>query len=100
MLKAFNVGGLICVLGQFILNLAKGYGLRMSLSAKNHCFDEESRVYIIFTVEEVMELLSCSKQKAVKLLAELDSTKGIGLIRKKRRGLGQEYLIRVKLTNS
>lgn len=37
------------------------YGLmldRMSLSIKNKWIDEEDRVYIIFTVEEIAELLS------------------------------------------
>lgn len=61
------------------------YGLlldRMSLSMKNHWLDEEERVYIIFTVEEIAELLNCGTQKAVKLLKELDSEKGIGLIEK------------------
>ena len=44
------------------------YGLmldRMSLSIKNRWFDEEDRVYIIFTVEEIMELLGCGRQKAI-----------------------------------
>lgn len=75
------------------------YGLmldRMSLSIKNRWFDEENRVYIIFTVEEAMELMSCSKPKAVKLIAELDSEKGIGLIEKKRLGLGKANIIYVK----
>ncbi len=75
------------------------YGLlldRMSLSIKNRWFDEEDRVYIIFTVEDVMELLNCSRQKAIKNLAELDSEKGIGLIEKKRQGLGKPNVIYVK----
>ena len=75
------------------------YGLlldRMSLSIKNRWFDEKDRVYIIFTVEDVMELLSCSRQKAIKNLAELDSEKGIGLIEKKRLGLGKPNVIYVK----
>ena len=75
------------------------YGLlldRMSLSIKNRWFDEEDRVYIIFTVEDVMELLNCSRQKAVKNLAELDTEKGIGLIEKKRLGLGRPNVIYVK----
>ena len=75
------------------------YGLmldRMSLSIKNRWFDEEDRVYIIFTIEEIMELLGCGKQKAVKNLAELDSEKGIGLIEKKRLGLGRPNVIYVK----
>ena len=43
-----------------------------------------------------MELLSCSRQKAIKNLAELDSEKGIGLIEKKRLGLGKPNVIYVK----
>ena len=47
------------------------YGLmldRMGLSIKNKWFDEKNRVYIIFTVEEVMELLGCSRQRPSKRL--------------------------------
>ncbi len=75
------------------------YGLmldRMSLSIKNRWLDEEDRVYIIFTVEEVMDLLGCGRQKAIKNIAELDSEKGIGLIEKKRLGLGKPNVIYVK----
>ena len=75
------------------------YGLmldRMSLSIKSRWFDEKDRVYIIFTIEEIMELLGCGRQKAVKNLAELDSEKGIGLIEKKRLGLGRANVIYVK----
>ena len=75
------------------------YGLlldRMSLSIKNRWFDEEDRVYIIFTVEEIMELMCCKTQKAVKLMKELDSDGGIGLIEKKRLGLGKPNVIYVK----
>ena len=75
------------------------YGLmldRMSLSIKNRWFDEEDRVYIIFTVEEIAELLNCGKQKAVKLMKELDDNQGIGLIEKKRLGLGKPNVIYVK----
>ena len=42
------------------------YGLlldRMSLSIKNRWFDEEDRVYIIFTVEEIAELTGLSPQE-------------------------------------
>lgn len=75
------------------------YGLlldRMSLSVKNRWFDEVDRVYIIFPLEEVCELMNCAKQKAIKMMAELDSTKGIGLIEKKRLGLGKANVIYVK----
>ena len=45
---------------------------------------------------EIAELLNCGTQKAVKLLKELDSEKGIGLIEKKRLGLGRPNVIYVK----
>ena len=75
------------------------YGLmldRMSLSIKNRWLDSEDRVYIIFTVEEIAELMNCGTQKAVKLVKELDSSNGIGLIEKKRLGLGKPNVIYVK----
>ena len=53
-------------------------------------------MYIIFTVEEVMELMCCKTQKAVKLMKELDADGGIGLIEKKRLGLGKPNVIYVK----
>ena len=75
------------------------YGLmldRMGLSIKNRWIDEEDRVYIVFTVEETAELMNCGMQKAVKLIKELDADKGIGLIEKKRLGLGRPNVIYVK----
>ena len=50
------------------------YGIllkRMDLSAKNGWFDDRGRVYIICTLEEIMETMNCGNQKAVKLLEEL-----------------------------
>ena len=72
------------------------YGLlldRMSLSARNDWLDEQGRVYIVFTVEEVMGALCCADNKATRLLRELE---GVGLIERKRRGLGKPRLIYVK----
>ena len=69
---------------------------RMSLSVKNRWFDEKNRVYIIFTLEEVMETFACSERKAGRLLGELDTKTGIGLIEKKRQGLGKPNLIYLK----
>ena len=73
------------------------YGLlldRMSLSARNDWLDEQGRVYIVFTVEEIMESLACGNKKAVALLRELDEK--AGLIERKRQGLGKPNLIYVK----
>ncbi|MCI8409108.1 MAG: replication initiator protein A [Lachnospiraceae bacterium] len=75
------------------------YGLmldRMALSMKNGWFDEENRAYIHYTIENVMEDLGCARATCVKVLAELDSKKGIGLIEKKRQGLGKPDIIYVK----
>ncbi len=75
------------------------YGLmldRMGLSERNRWFDEEGRVYIIFTVEEVATYMNCGRAKGMKLLAELDMKKGIGLIERVKRGFGQSDVIYVK----
>ena len=72
------------------------YGLlldRMSLSIKSGWLDKQGRVYIIFTTEEIMEVLYCADNKATKLMKELE---GCGLIERKRRGLGKPSLIYVK----
>lgn len=75
------------------------YGLmldRMSLSMKNGWLDDENRAYIIYTVDAIMEDLGCSKPTYTKIMRELDSENGIGLIEKKRRGLGKPDIIYVK----
>ena len=55
--------------------------------------DDEGRVYIIYTIEEVMAKLRCSNKTAIKMMQQLDT---IGLIEKKRRGLGKPSIIYVK----
>ena len=75
------------------------YGIlldRMSLSMKNGWIDEENKVYIIFTIEEIAETMCCATQKATKILQELDDKKGIGLVEKKRLGLGRPNILYVK----
>ena len=75
------------------------YGLmldRLSLSVKNNWIDEENKVYIYFTLEDICELLNCKTDKAVKLLAELDTNKGIGLIERVKQGQGKPTKIYVK----
>ena len=54
------------------------------------------RAYIFFSVEEIMEMLNCGRNKAVNCLKELDQEKGIGLIEKRRIGLGKTNVIYVK----
>ena len=75
------------------------YGLlldRMNLSAKNGWQDKDGKVYIIFTIEAIMDAMGCADQKAGKLLFELE--KKCGLIERKRQGLGKPNLIYVMST--
>jgi replication initiator protein len=63
---------------------------------KNNWIDEENKVYIIFTIEEIANIMCCATQKATKILQELDDKKGIGLVEKKRLGLGKPNILYVK----
>ena len=70
------------------------YGIlldRMSLSAKNRWMDDDGRVYIIYTIEDVMEVLNCAQHKAVKLMNNLETK--AHLIERKRQGQGKPSLI-------
>ena len=72
------------------------YGLmldRLQLSIRNQWLDSLNRVYIIYTVEDIMADLHCGNQKACKLLSELENK--TGLIKRKRQGLGKPSLIYV-----
>ena len=72
------------------------YGLlldRMCLSAENGWHDEEKRVFIIYTIDEVEKSLNCGGKKAVAIMKELEEC---GLIEKKRQGLNRPNLIYVK----
>ena len=73
------------------------YGLmldRMGLSMRNRWIDDDNRVYIIYKMEEIIEDIGCARQKVAKLLEELD--KSVGLIERKRQGLGKPNIIYVK----
>lgn len=68
---------------------------RASLSATNaqDFTDEGGNLYIIYTVEQVMENMRCSNKTAIKMIKQLDD---IGLIEKKRQGQGKPSIIYVK----
>ena len=71
------------------------YGLfldRLDLSLKNGWFDEDGRVYIIYTLKDAMDALGCANQKATKLFSELEK---YGLIERKHQGLCKPNLIYV-----
>ncbi|MBE6898078.1 MAG: replication initiator protein A [Ruminococcaceae bacterium] len=63
---------------------------RMGLSMQNQWFDKENRAYIYFTQREVQEMLSCGHNKANALFADLEK---VGLIERKRQGLGRPDMI-------
>ena len=69
---------------------------RTGMSFKNNWIDKEGRVFIYFTVEEIMKRRNISKPTAIKTLDELDRKKGIGLIERVRLGLGKPNIIYVK----
>ena len=63
------------------------YGIlldRMQLSAKNGWLDEQGRVYIFFTVKQIMQAMGISNKTVTKLLAELERE---GFIRREKTGL-------------
>ena len=75
------------------------YGMlldRMSLSAKNGWYDAQGRVYIIFSIEDVTEVLGFKTDTVIKLFNELDTVKGVGLIERIRQGQGRASIIYVK----
>ena len=75
------------------------YGLlldRRSLSMKNEQLDDDNRVFIHCTLENIIEDLGYSSGKCVKIMQGLDDKKGIGLIERKKQGLGKPDIIYVK----
>lgn len=63
---------------------------RLSLSQRNHWFDEYGRVYLIFTREEVQNKLCLSEKTVTKAFKQLLE---VNLISEKRQGLGKPNLI-------
>ena len=75
------------------------YGIlldRINLSKKNGWVDADGYVYIIYTVAELQEVLHMSHTTVTKLLRELDSVHGIGLIERYRQGCNRPSVIYVK----
>ena len=66
----------------------------MNLSLKNGWQDENGNAYIICTIDEIMDSIRCARQKAVKLLDELEHE--YQLIERRRQGLGKPNLLYVK----
>ena len=72
------------------------YGLmleKLSSSYKNGWIDDENRAYIHFSIQDVEESMGCSRPTAVNMVSSLEK---VGLIEKKRLGLGRQNIIYVK----
>ena len=67
-----------------------------SLSSKNGWIDENGNIYVRYSVKKTGETLGCKKDKAMKILAELEGIGGTGLIRRKKQGQGNSDMIFVK----
>ena len=75
------------------------YGLMLDIagmSAKNGWVDDQNRVYIRYSVNRIMEDMNCREGKACKLLKELDTEHGCGLIHRVKLGQGKQTVIYVK----
>lgn len=73
------------------------YGLmldRMQLSARNNWMDENGRIYIYYTVNQIMRNLGCGNKKVAKLLDELETE--AKLIERVRIGFNKPNRIYVK----
>ncbi|WP_064615239.1 replication initiator protein A [Streptobacillus moniliformis] len=72
------------------------YGLlmdRLKVSIKYNWIDSNGDVYLIYSINEIMQLLSISKPTAVKILKELEKFK---MIEKKQQGLQKPNLLYLK----
>jgi hypothetical protein len=67
---------------------------RVGMSMKNGWMDDQKRIFIIFTVDEIRDCLNCGRGKAIQLLNELEEN--AGLIERRRQGLTKPNLIYVK----
>lgn len=72
------------------------YGMlldRMEMSYKNKWLDEENRVYIVYSLDDIQSDMNVSKHKAIDCLSELED---VGLIVRRKRGKGLPNQIYVK----
>ena len=72
------------------------YGMlldRMGMSYKNKWLDEENRVYIVYSLDDIQSDMNVSKHKAIDGLSELED---VGLIVRRKRGKGVPNQIYVK----
>lgn len=72
------------------------YGLlldRVDLSVRNKWMDERRRIYVIYTLESIMQAMNVTDKPATKMLVELEDR---GLIERVKPGLGKPTRLYVK----
>ena len=72
------------------------YGLmldRMGLSVKNEWRDDNNRIYIYFTLDDIQNYMNCGHTKGGKIISELEN---INLIERVRQGQGKPARIYIK----
>ena len=72
------------------------YGLlldRVDLSVRNKWMDDQRRIYVIYTLESIMQAMNVTDKPATKMLVELE---GKGLVERKKPGLGRPTRLYVK----
>lgn len=70
------------------------YGLmldRMALSIRHQWFDEEGKVYIIFTVEQVIQYMNCGRDEETKELCETLEKEMISLMSPDLQAMFEDY---------
>lgn len=68
---------------------------RMQLSEQNEMFKDEGKVFIYMTIDEIMKTMNWTKYWTLKVMEELDSKRGIGLIQRERTGCNKPNKIYV-----
>ncbi|MBQ4528135.1 MAG: replication initiator protein A [Clostridia bacterium] len=66
---------------------------RLGLSIKNRWIDHSGKLFVYYTVKDVMRDFSCGTEKAIRMFSELDTKTGLGLIERKRMGFGRPNVI-------
>lgn len=72
------------------------YCCMRAVQQQRNCLDEDGMEYIEYPVQRIMKEFRCSERTAIRILEELDSKNGIGLIEKKRQGRGLPNRIYLK----
>lgn len=69
---------------------------QIELSVRNGWKDSKGRIYVYYPIWKIKKTFHCSNDKAIKLIRELDTGRGMGLIEVVRQGGGKPNRIYIK----